>query len=159
VSLAVVIDVSGSMNEGGKITAVRHALARMLETLDPNDRIALVTFSDDAHLALPLTPVGSARPLIQGAIDQLYAGGGTNIHAGLREGVAVALGTRSDNARVVFLSDGLASAGLTGRSDILHAASPLLTRHISITTIGTLHDANQEANIALFFINFDIGRT
>jgi len=142
--LVIVIDVSGSMNEGGKITAVRHALARMLETLDPNDRIALVTFSDDAHLALPLTPVGSARPLIQGAIDQLYAGGGTNIHAGLREGVAVALGTRSDNARVVFLSDGLASAGLTGRSDILHAASPLLTRHISITTIGVGHSIDFE---------------
>ncbi|MBN8611374.1 MAG: VWA domain-containing protein [Deltaproteobacteria bacterium] len=134
--LVVVIDVSGSMNEAGKITAVRHALARMLETLDPNDRIALVTFSDDAHLALPLTPVGSARPLIQGAIDQLYASGGTNIHAGLQEGVAVALGTRSDNARVVFLSDGIATSGLTGRSDILHAASALLARHIPVTTIG-----------------------
>ncbi len=134
--LVVVIDVSGSMNEGGKITAVRHALARMLETLDPEDRIAFVTFSDDAHVALPLTPVGSARHVVEGAIDQLYASGGTNIHAGLGEGVRLALGTQSDNARIVFLSDGIATSGLTGRSDILHAATPLLARHIPVTTIG-----------------------
>lgn len=137
--LVVVIDVSGSMNEGGKITAVRHALSRMLETLDPNDRIALVTFSDGAHVALPLTNVGSARHTVQAAIDELYATGGTNIHAGLNQGVAVALATQSDNARLVFLSDGIATAGLTGRSDILHAASPLRARHIPVTTIGVGH--------------------
>ncbi|MBX7191023.1 MAG: VWA domain-containing protein [Sandaracinaceae bacterium] len=134
--LVIVVDVSGSMNEAGKITAVRHALARMLESLDPADRVSIVTFSDEAHEALPMTSVASARPVILEAIERLYADGGTNIEAGLSKAVELARRARSTDTRVVFLSDGMATVGRTSHEEILRAVAPLSGMHVPLTTIG-----------------------
>lgn len=134
--LVVVVDVSGSMNESGKIVAVRHALARMLETFDPADRIAIVTFSSAAHEALRPTTVGAARPLVLSAIGSLSADGGTNLHAGLRQAVALVSRMRTDNTRVLLLSDGVATEGPTGHDDLLLAAAPLRAMHVPLTTVG-----------------------
>ncbi len=113
-NIVVVIDVSGSMRDGDKIGAVRHALSRFVETLDDDDRISLVTFSDTSHVALAAARVGDARASVLGAIAQLSAWGGTNLDAGLAAGLALA---RSHDprvasvTRVVLLSDGVPSVG------------------------------------------------
>jgi len=134
--LVVVVDVSGSMNEAGKITAVRHALARMVETLDPADHIAIVTFSDGAHIALPMTSVGAARDVVLGAIGTLSANGGTNLHAGLVAGGSLARMTGSHNTRLLLLSDGMATVGETSHEGILASVAHLTGAHVPITTIG-----------------------
>ena len=159
--LVVVVDVSGSMNEEGKITAVRHALARMVETLDPADRIAIVTFSDDAHEALPFTSVGAARPVILGAVSSLYADGGTNIHAGLSKAVELVRRARSTSTRVLFLSDGMATVGETSHDAILGAVRELSSRSVPVTTVGVgdaidfelLEDLAREHDGAFHFVD------
>ncbi|MFO0684590.1 MAG: VWA domain-containing protein [Sandaracinus sp.] len=137
--VVVVLDLSGSMQEGDKIGAVRHALARFVEGLDPRDRIAIVTFADDAHLALPPTEVGAARPTILGAIDTLRAYGATNLGAGLSLGVQVVSEMhvqRSGPARVVLLSDGVATVGETRPEALRQLSASLRARAISLTTVG-----------------------
>lgn len=159
--LVIVVDVSGSMNEDGKITAVRHALARMVETLDPADRIAIVTFSDDAHEALPFTSVGAARPVILGAVGSLYADGGTNIHAGLSKAVDLVRRARSSSTRILFLSDGMATVGETSHEAILGAVRELSSRSVPVTTVGVgdaidfelLEDLAREHDGAFHFVD------
>jgi Ca-activated chloride channel family protein len=134
--LVVVIDVSGSMNEAGKIEAVRHALARMVETLDPQDHVALVTFADEAHVALPMTSVGAARPVVLGAVSSLTADGGTNLHAGLVAAMGLVRSSRPLNTRVLVLSDGMATVGVTDPDAIVRSVAPLRQARVPITTVG-----------------------
>lgn len=137
--VVVVLDLSGSMQEGDKIGAVRHALARFVEGLDPRDRIAIVTFADDAHLALPPTEVGAARPTILGAIDTLRAYGATNLGAGLSLGVRMVSDMSTERggpARLVLLSDGVATVGETRPEALRQLSASLRARAISLTTVG-----------------------
>lgn len=137
-NVVVVIDVSGSMQDGDKIGAVQHALARFVEGLDPRDRLAIVTFADDAHLALPPTSVGEARDPILSSIGQLRAYGATNLDAGLRTGLQIADGMRGGPGvtRVVLLSDGVATVGETRPEVLGRYADAARARTIALTTVG-----------------------
>lgn len=137
--VVVVLDVSGSMQDGDKIGAVRHALARFVETLDPMDRIAIVTFADDAHVALPPARVGDARSSVLGAISQLRAYGGTNLEAGLRRGLELAYAgdvEPSSVVRLVLLSDGIPSVGVVSGASIVELARRRDAREAPITVVG-----------------------
>lgn len=137
-NVVVVLDVSGSMQDDDKIGAVRHSLARFVEGLDARDHIAIVTFSDDAHVALPPTEVGPARATILGAIGQLSAYGATNLGAGLERGLELAQSMQGygGNARIVLLSDGVATMGETRADELVHYADAARARTIAMTTIG-----------------------
>jgi Mg-chelatase subunit ChlD len=137
-NVVVVLDVSGSMQDQDKIGAVRHALARFVEGLDARDHIAIVTFSDDAHVALAPTEVGPAREMILGAIGSLSAYGATNLGAGLEGGLRIAQSMQGygGNARLVVLSDGVATIGETSPAALVHYADAARARTIGITTIG-----------------------
>lgn len=136
--IVLVIDVSGSMQDGDKIGAVRHALARFVERLDPRDHLAIVTFSDDAHVALPPSEVASARADVLGAIEGLSAYGGTNLHEGLRTGIgyAATMGTGASARRVILLSDGVASVGVRDRGSFDALARQAHDARVSLTTVG-----------------------
>src|SRR6185436_1731196 len=54
--LMIVLDRSGSMS-GDKIEQARAAVLQLVAQLGPQDRFALVTYSDSAQVALPLSPV------------------------------------------------------------------------------------------------------
>ena len=139
-NVVVVIDVSGSMQEDDKIGAVRQALARFVEGLDPRDRIAIVTFADDAFVALPPADVGAARATILGAIGGLRAYGATNLGAGLERGLAIAQAMQAQTGapvtRVVLLSDGVATVGQTRPDVLARYADAARARTIALTTIG-----------------------
>lgn len=136
--LVVLVDVSGSMQEGDKIGAVRHALARLFERLDPLDQIAIVAFSDAAHLALPPSVVGESRDVVLGAIGQLSAYGGTNLYEGMTVALRTADAMRRDGVvtRMIVLSDGVASVGVTDRGSFDALARDAHDRGIAITTVG-----------------------
>lgn len=136
--MVLIVDVSGSMQDGDKIGAVRHALARFVETLDPADQIAIVTFADEAHVALAPTSVASSRDVILSAVGSLSAYGGTNLDAGMSAGLTLAASMRDAGSvtRVLLLSDGIASVGrtdaatLAGYGDTAHAID------VALTTVG-----------------------
>lgn len=137
-NVVVVLDVSGSMQDEDKIGAVRHALARFVEGLDARDRIAIVTFADDAFVALPPSEVGATRSTILSAIGDLRAYGATNLGAGLERGLELAQSMQGygGNARVVVLSDGVATMGETRPDQLVHYADAARARTIAMTTVG-----------------------
>lgn len=112
-NLTVVIDVSGSM-EGEKLDLVRAGLGRLVDSLSPEDRLAIVTYSTEAQLLLPMTPLTDAGR-IREAIAGLRSQASTNLEAGLRIGYEHARANLVSGAinRVVLLSDGVANEGQT----------------------------------------------
>ncbi len=138
--VVMVLDVSGSMGSDGKIGALRASLARFVSTLDPDDRMAIVTFESNAHVALPLTRVGDARETILRAIGRIDAGGSTNLHAGLSTAERLFDGTTTPNARLLVLTDGVANEGETSPQALLALTRRIAQRDVSITTVGVGRD-------------------
>jgi Ca-activated chloride channel family protein len=138
-NLALVIDSSGSM-AGQPMQYVREGLLRMLDALDPADRITLVDFDSDARLVTEYVP-GSDPTLIQ-AIGALEADGGTNIYDGLRTGFErmAAHADPGRQNRVIFLSDGVATEGITNDAKILALGRSYSEQGYGLTTIGVGED-------------------
>ena len=136
-ALTFVVDTSGSMNEDQRLELVKHALRLLVAQLEARDSIALVTFSDDARLVLPMTPV-SDRAAIEAAIHPLAPNGGTNAEAGLTLGYELAASALSAGIhhRVVFLSDGVANIGQTDQDQLSAAVQHRRDQGIYLNTIG-----------------------
>lgn len=138
-NLALVIDTSGSMS-GEPIQYVREGLLRMLDSLDPSDRISLIDFDGVAVVKTEYVP-GTDPTLIQ-AINALDASGGTNIYDGLRTGFEI-MAAHADPGRqnrVVFLSDGVATEGITNDAKILAMGQGYSEQGYGLTTIGVGSD-------------------
>ncbi|MEU2505367.1 von Willebrand factor type A domain-containing protein [Streptomyces sp. NPDC007863] len=135
-ALTFVVDVSGSMNEPGRLDLAQHALRLAADELRDDDSVALVAFSDEAETLLPMTRLGDARGRVREAVDSLAVRSSTNLEAGLRTGYDVASEGHRKGAtnRVVLLSDALANTGET-------AADALL---------GRIDEQRREKGITLF---------
>ena len=136
-SLTFVIDTSGSMATGGRLEMVKDALARLVDGLRADDRVAIVTFGSDAGVLLEPTPATDRR-LIIGAIDRLQPGGSTNLEAGLRLGYELARSALTENGidRVVLASDGVANVGLTDPDGILGSIKRDASAGIELVSVG-----------------------
>ncbi len=84
-NLALVVDRSTSM-QGPRIHHVKMAANDLIESLQPTDRLALVTFSDRAEVIIPSSPVEETRSF-RSAIASITAEGGTEIYQGLSAGI------------------------------------------------------------------------
>ncbi|KIW22608.1 uncharacterized protein PV07_10889 [Cladophialophora immunda] len=103
--IVLVIDVSGSMTSAAPIPdvedenereaaglsvldLVKHAARTILETLGEDDRLGIVTFSDDAKVVQPLTFMKSAeKKAAWRRIEKLRDEACTNLWAGIRTGL------------------------------------------------------------------------
>ncbi|MFE2586798.1 VWA domain-containing protein, partial [Streptomyces sp. NPDC059378] len=136
-ALTFVIDVSGSMEEPGRLDLAQESLGAMTDQLRDDDSVALVTFSDEARTILPMTRLGGHRDRVHRAVDRLRAQESTNLGAGLRTGYATAVeGLRKGATnRVVLISDALANNGDTDPDSILERISTARREH-GITLFG-----------------------
>lgn len=109
--LVFVLDTSGSMS-GEKIEQAKEALRFILENLNPEDRFAVIAFSDYSQALQSQLVSVSAESIAQakGWISTLSASGGTNID----EAVPLGLSLFEENDRprfLVFLTDGEPTVG------------------------------------------------
>jgi Ca-activated chloride channel family protein len=137
VNLTLVVDVSGSMREQGKLQMVQDALAVLIDELDRFDTVAIVAYNTEASVVLEPTPVDDRRDILD-AIDRLSAGGSTNAEAGLILGYELADESfvRDGVNRVILLSDGVANVGNTGPESIIEEIGDHARRGIDLVTIG-----------------------
>jgi Ca-activated chloride channel family protein len=118
-NLVFLLDVSGSMRAADKLPLLKRALMRMVDGLDADDRVAIVTYAGAAGLALPSTPVSKRHQILQ-ALNNLHAGGSTNGGEGIQLAYRVASQhfIRGGNNRVILASDGDFNVGVTRRGDL-----------------------------------------
>lgn len=136
-TLTFVIDVSGSMDEPGRLDLVKDALHTLVDRLRPNDSVAIVAFSSDARVVRGMTRVADRAPL-HAAVTSLKTDASTNLAAGLTLGYEVARkGFRKGTSnRVVVLSDGLANTGSTSADEILDRVREQAAKQIALLGVG-----------------------
>lgn len=135
-NLVLAIDTSGSMG-GDPIETVRDGLAAMLDHLQPNDRISLVTYSETATIELEGLTLAQ-RSDLEKAFVKLVAAGSTNIYDGLFSAFSLAAAQAQEGYqnRVLLLSDGVATSGLKQPDKIVALAESYARLGYGLTTIG-----------------------
>jgi len=140
--IVLVLDQSGSMS-GDKIEQAKEALLFILDNLNPSDRFALVSFSDDARtLTDGLTAVSAdAVAAARGQIAAISAGGMTNIDQALS--VALALFETNERPRfLIFLTDGEPTVGEQDPLAIAENAFAANSTAARLFTFGVGYDVN-----------------
>jgi Ca-activated chloride channel homolog len=118
-NLVFLVDTSGSMNHPAKLPLVKQSLAMLLEQLDDNDHVSIVTYAGSAGTVLEPTPAGQKTKILA-ALNQLGAGGSTAGAEGIRQAYALAernLDPRGVN-RVILATDGDFNVGITDQNEL-----------------------------------------
>jgi Ca-activated chloride channel family protein len=143
--IVFVIDRSGSMS-GEKIQQARNALHFILGQLNEGDRFSIVGF--DHRLAVfshTLKPVETdTLSEARWFVDGLTADGNTDLEAALQTGLAILDDSDPRDAAqiVVFLTDGLPTAGVTDEA--------------LIARLVTQANARLEARLHVFGVGYDV---
>jgi Ca-activated chloride channel homolog len=116
-----VVDISGSMQWGRSdpqyppaSQLARATMQALVDQLRADDRVAIVTFGDNAATAMALTP-GDQHVAIHAAVSALAGGGSTNMEAGMKLGYevgATAVGSTAQT-RVIVFTDTQPNVGAT----------------------------------------------
>ena len=85
-NFCLVLDRSGSM-QGPKLAAMKDATKRVIDTLTPQDIVAIVLFDDTVQVLTPATPAGD-KDALKASIDSIEEAGGTAMSGGLQAGLA-----------------------------------------------------------------------
>ncbi len=140
--MALVLDRSGSMS-GEKMAQAREALKFVLRNLNPQDEFNIFDYStlvsSFASEMVKVAPETISDAI--GYVDKLEATGGTNIHGSL----LAALGQLRDDGyvnMVLFMTDGLATVGLTQNGEILKDVQDNNPLNARIFAFGVGYDVN-----------------
>ena len=119
-NIVLLLDVSGSMAPSDRLPLIKTALGLFVDTLSPDDRLAIVTYAGSSGVALSSTPV-RRRDVIQRAIASLNAGGSTNGAQGIVTAYRIARETYIPGGvnRVMLATDGDFNVGVTGEGDLV----------------------------------------
>jgi Ca-activated chloride channel family protein len=137
-----VIDRSGSM-AGKKIEQARKALKSVLDNLRDEDLFNIVVYDDRVESFKPeLQRYGTAvRDDAIRFVDNLREGGSTNIDSALKTALAMIQDT-SRPSYVIFLTDGLPTAGETRELSIADNCRQANTRRSRLFCFGVGYDVN-----------------
>lgn len=141
-TVVFVVDRSGSMS-GKKIEQARGALKFVLDNLRKGDLFNIVAYDSEVESFRPELQRfdDDTRKAALGFIEGIYAGGSTNIDGALR----AALGQLQDSGRpsyVLFLTDGLPTAGVTNEMEIVDNAKAANNVRARIFSFGVGYDVN-----------------
>ena len=141
--LVLVLDTSGSM-VGVKMDQARKALKRCLDTLNPQDRFAVLNFSTTVSKYRDnLVPFSSEH--VEHAkkwVDDLRAAGGTAIQDALNSALDMREKDDSRTFTVVFFTDGEPTIGETNPEKILKNVAQKNSANTRIFTFGVGDDVN-----------------
>ena len=125
-NVTLVLDASGSMADGNRVDIARAAAESIRNSLDSDDRISVVHFTDDV---IEQYTVQHSRPSsrdVTNSIGRLAPHGSTNVQAGLNEGVRLADWARRERPSaynyIILMSDGVANVDATDPFAILESA-------------------------------------
>lgn len=114
-NLVFLLDVSGSMNAPDKLPLLKNAFRLLVNQLDENDTVSIVTYAGRAGTVLEPTKV-SEKHKILAALDRLTSGGSTAGAQGIRQAYALAEQSFDKKGvnRVILATDGDFNVGIRG---------------------------------------------
>ncbi|NQT17240.1 MAG: VWA domain-containing protein, partial [Planctomycetes bacterium] len=141
-SVICVFDRSGSMS-GKKIEQAREALKHVLNNLREGDTFNILAYDSEVEAFRPEMERfnNKTRQQALGFVEGLYAGGATNIDGAL----TMAMGMLRDSSRpnyIIFMTDGLPTAGQTNESQIVTASQQNNKVRARLISFGVGYDVN-----------------
>ena len=140
-NLGLVLDRSTSM-KGARLQQVKESARHIVDQMQPEDILSLITFSDRAQVVLP-----GQRSLnkteARTAISSIYSSGGTELLQGLELGLQQVQRWLSDevHSHLILLTDGQTYGD---ELDCLEAAKLAGEQGIPLTMIGVGYDWNDK---------------
>ena len=125
----LVMDVSGSMIQAGKLNGAKKAARAYVEQMRPGDQAGLVTFNTEVRYVQTLT---TDRKMLTTAIDRLNAYEDTAMFDALAQGTQILKNVAGRKA-IIVLTDGLDNISKNTPAQVIEGIGPI---GLSISTIG-----------------------
>jgi Ca-activated chloride channel family protein len=153
-TMVLVVDRSSSMS-GQKIEQAKGAARFFVQNLRQGDLFNIIAYDDRIESFRPELQRydDKTRAAALGFVESIYAGGSTNISGAL----TAALGQLKDSSRpnyVLFLTDGLPTAGETNEGKIVAAAQSNNHVRARIAAFGVGYDVNARLLDHLARVNY-----
>ena len=135
------IDTSGSMNYSNKLPLVKTAFVKLLNELDEDDTVSIVTYAGTDTVVLE-GECGENTDVIAEAIENLSASGSTNGSAGINTAYEIAekYFIKNGNNRVILATDGDLNVGITSEDDLTDFISEKKESGIYLSVLGFGYD-------------------
>ncbi|MDI1448351.1 VWA domain-containing protein [Polyangium sp. 6x1] len=143
-ALMFAIDVSASM-WGQPMEQVVRSIERMVELLDPTDRVGIVSFSEGAEVVSELEQLdAAARRRLASSLRRIDPEGGTDMESGLRTSRS-ALGppVAGERRGILLLSDGDPTLG-DRRPEALAEIAASFRGDAAVSTLGYGEEHNED---------------
>jgi Ca-activated chloride channel family protein len=122
--VTLVLDLSGSMNDEGKIDGAKAAAKTFINALDNRDECSLLVFNSTSTWAARKVSLATSRANLLATVDKLFAGGGTALYDAILEAqkdFATANGDRI--TALIVLSDGEDTESTAKLADVQASAA------------------------------------
>ena len=136
-NIVFLVDTSGSMFNNNKLPLAQEALKMLLENLDDDDTISIVTYAGTSEVLLDGAK-GSDRKEIKKAIDSLEAGGSTYGEGGIISAydTAVKHFIKGGNNRVILCTDGDLNVGVSSQSGLIELIKDKKESGVFLSCLG-----------------------
>jgi Ca-activated chloride channel family protein len=136
-NLVFLIDVSGSMRSPDKLPLLKNAFRMLVETLDPEDRVAIVVYAGAAGTVLDPTQA-KEKGRILAVLDRLSAGGSTAGGEGIRQAYALAEANFDPDGinRVILATDGDFNVGISNPEELKGFVERKRQTGVYLTVLG-----------------------
>jgi len=137
-----ILDKSGSMS-GDKIRQAKEAFTYCLSHLEPEDRFSIISYSSRISLFKErLVPIDEYRQDSIDYVEEIEAGGGTNINDALIQAMELVKESKKRPTYIIFLTDGLPTVGETDLGHIVKNVKSLASENIRLFVFGVGYDVN-----------------
>jgi len=149
-NVVFLLDVSGSMDEPNKLPLLAESFALLVEQLDENDRVSIVTYAGDNRVVADSVP-GSAHGVLVDHLRSLRAGGSTGGADGLRTAYELAEQNfvEGGNNRVILATDGDFNVGPSTPEELTELVESERESGVYVSVLGfgmgNLKDSTMEA--------------
>ena len=140
-NVTLVLDASGSMSSGNRVSIAREAAEAIRRSMDRDDRISVVHFTTNVIRELTVENAAPDDRAVTDSIARLAPHDSTNVQAGLDLGVQLADRMRWERPEalnyIILMSDGVANVDATDPFAILEATSaPDGANPLRLITVG-----------------------
>ena len=136
-NLVFLIDTSGSMHGSDRLDLVKRAFLLLLDELEPEDTVSIVTYASQDRVLLEGVPAADKTRIME-AITELEAHGSTNGSAGILRAYEIASKYYREGGvnRILLATDGDLNVGVTSEGDLARLVTEKKESGISLTCLG-----------------------
>ena len=136
-NLVFLIDVSGSMFGEDRLDLVKRAFLLLLDELQPQDTVSIVTYASRDEVVLSGVPAADKVRIME-AISGLQAKGSTNSAAGIQTAYKLAeeYAVEGGVNRILMATDGDFNVGMTSEGDLARLVMEKKQSGVRLTMLG-----------------------